>query len=104
MSRVAVTPRRVTVPRLGGRSSRWLMLPRFEVVALKQRLEARQVAGAEGGEAGVLDLVDQGGRTALDEPVVEGARAPALELGKDARAAAARASAAAAASLPGGPG
>ncbi len=49
----------------------------------QQRLQARQVPRAQGGQAGVLDLVDEGGRPALDQPVVEGAGRAALELGVD---------------------
>ena len=49
-------------------------------LAPEQRLEPRQVPLAERGQAAVLDLVDEHGHAALDQPVVERTGAVALEL------------------------
>ena len=54
--------------------------PAPDRLAPEQRLQPGQVPLAERGQAGVLDLVDEDGGAALDQPVVEGAGAVALEL------------------------
>ena len=54
--------------------------PAPDGLAPEQRFEPGQVPLAERGQAGVLDLVDEDRRAALEQPVVERAGAVALEL------------------------